>query len=513
MLGIAGTLSAGHCDERGGDAQGEAQWGVEARVIASKLRVPHTLEEAHVPEVADRTRQHRDTESRAAHPEQPGRLPTEDPADEEDGAQREQERHDVGRELGRRERGPTVVGGDDHDPAGPAAERPVDVEPGQAGEDTCRGDAEDSDDHLRGLPAQRPAARPVPFAPVPCDPRRPEQIAAATLGWVQENVPGGAGAEWVAPLEAADAGTTTFIWFGRLRGDELPDAYQQPLALRVFGTVEEDATLEREHSILAFVAARGFPAPVPLVAVPSGLGNPVGLPWMVLPRVPGSALLTVIQRAPWAAHRRLRELASLQVRLHAIPVGGCPLPRTGALVDRWLARRGPEIRSVGDERAAAVLYTLEQHADVVRDEQPVVCHGDFHPLNVLSSRDDTGWHHVVIDWTDSVVGDRHFDVARTLALFRVAWIAVDSRPERIVLRAAAPSLARAYRRGYERGQTLDRDRLAYWSAAHLLRGWWQVTQLHEGAHEVTRASTDAVPLWVADAVLTRAEQAMTTLAG
>ena len=344
-----------------------------------------------------------------------------------------------------------------------------------------------------------------------CDPRQADQIAAATLRWVQDNIAGGAGARWVAPLDAADAGMTTFIWFGQLRGEELPTSYRLPIALRVFGTIDEDETLVREHSILGFVAARGFPAPVPLAAIPSGPGNPVGLPWMVLPRVSGEPLLTVIGQAPWTAPRRLHELADLQARLHAIPVDGCPLPATGALVDRWLARRGPEIRSIANARANTVLSRLEQRADVVRDEQPVVCHGDFHPLNVLSARTAAGWQHVVIDWTEAVVGDRHFDVARTLALFRVAWIAASSPAERLVLRAAGPGLVRIYRRAYQRAAPLERDRLAYWSAAHYLYGWWQITQLHEAAFESTRASVDAVPLSAADAVLALAEREAASL--
>lgn len=346
---------------------------------------------------------------------------------------------------------------------------------------------------------------------VSCDPRNQAEIAAATLDWVHQHVPGGGGARWVAPLTAADAGLTTFIWFGQLAGDELPAEYRQQLALRVFGTTADDETLQREHSILHFVASFDFPVPVPLAAVPTGPHNPVGLPWMVLPRVPGDPLLAVIGRAPWAAPRRLRELAELQVHLHSIPVAGCPLPAQGALVDRWISRRGPDITSMQNARASAVLDGLIRSADIVRDEDAVVCHGDFHPLNVLSRSYGAGWHHVVIDWTDAVVGDRHFDVARTIGLFRVASIAASSPIERTVLRAAGPGLARIYRRAYERGAPLDRDRLGYWSAVHFLYGWWQITQLHKGAFEATRAETAAVPQSLADAVLSLAEHAVAAL--
>jgi aminoglycoside phosphotransferase (APT) family kinase protein len=349
---------------------------------------------------------------------------------------------------------------------------------------------------------------------VPCDPRHPDEIAGATLEWVRAHVDGGAAADWESALTAADGGLSTFIWFGRLRGDCLPPAFRGPLALRVFGTPDEDETMARERAILDYVAAHDFPVPVPLAAVGVGPDNPVGLPWMVLPRIDGEPLLAVIGRAPWAAPARLRELAALQVQLHAIPAAGSPLTGGGEpLVDRWLARHDPEIRAVGAPSATAVLDALVARSGVVRSEEPVVCHGDFHPLNVLSRHDGSGWHHVVIDWTDAVVGDRHFDVSRTVALFRVASIAAESRAERVALRAAGPWLARSYRRAYERSAPLDGRRLAYWSAAHLLYGWWQITRLHDDAFASSRATTDSVPLAVADQLLGRAERAIGAVRG
>jgi aminoglycoside phosphotransferase (APT) family kinase protein len=346
---------------------------------------------------------------------------------------------------------------------------------------------------------------------VPCDPKQPGEIADATLRWIRDNVPGGGDASWDGLLTPATGGMSTYIWFGRLRGGDLPESFRGPLALRVFGDPDEDATLERERGILDFVVAHGYPAPTPLAAVPSAEANPVGLPWMVLPHVPGDPLATVMVKELLSVPARLRELAELQARLHAMPIAGCPLDDDGPLVDRWFVRRGPEIESVATARSRAVLDTLRRRAGIVRDEEPVVCHGDFHPLNVLSDHRNGTWHHVVIDWTDAVVGDRHFDVARTLALFGVASIAASSTAERVALRVASPHLVRIYRRAYERAHPLDPDRLRYWSAAHLLRGWAQITHLHEGAYSLNRANTDEVSMSVADALLRRAERTVASL--
>jgi aminoglycoside phosphotransferase (APT) family kinase protein len=344
---------------------------------------------------------------------------------------------------------------------------------------------------------------------MPCDPTQADAVADAALAWIRAHVPGAPDAAWAGPLEPAAEGFSTFIWFGRLRGVGLDDRWCEPVALRVYGSADDDVVLEREHAILGYVAGHGYPVAVPIVAVPArDTGNPVGLPWMVLPRIEGRSLLAVISSAPWAAPARLRELAALQARLHAIPVAGCPLAADGALVDRWLGERGPDIEAITSDRARAVLDTLRERAGCVRVEQRVVCHGDFHPLNVLSRRDGSAWRNVVIDWTDATVGDRHFDVARTLALFRVASIAAGSRAERVGLRVGGPARGWPYRRADERSCPLDATRLAYWTAAHYLYGWWQIRQLHEVAFDATRASTQDLPLAVADQVLARAEQAI-----
>ncbi len=45
---------------------------------------------------------------------------------------------------------------------------------------------------------------------------------------------------------------------------------------------------------------------------------------------------------------------------------------------------------------------------------PSICHGDFHPLNVLV---DKGTVSGVIDWTYTRIADPAYDVGATIALF------------------------------------------------------------------------------------------------
>ena len=99
----------------------------------------------------------------------------------------------------------------------------------------------------------------------------------------------------------------------------------------------------------------------------------------------------------------------------------CP----GKVPDNWLrlARRLTE--SGGSGELAASLRKIELVRDRLGAADPVVCHGDFHPLNVLTAPGGSALH--VIDWTNAGVGDRHGDIAWTLLWFEIAAVAAPRR--------------------------------------------------------------------------------------
>lgn len=111
-----------------------------------------------------------------------------------------------------------------------------------------------------------------------------------------------------------------------------------------------------------------------------------------------------------AAHAELHRLGSP-------PADACP----GKVPDNWLrlARRLTE--SGGPGELAASLRKIELVRDRLEVADPVVCHGDFHPLNVLAAPGGSALH--VIDWTNAGVGDRHGDIAWTLLWFEIAAVA------------------------------------------------------------------------------------------
>ena len=99
-----------------------------------------------------------------------------------------------------------------------------------------------------------------------------------------------------------------------------------------------------------------------------------------------------------------------------------------------MAAAGPAPDAVRGLRAAAAsLREIERVQDRLEVADPVVCHGDFHPLNVLVAPGGPALH--VIDWTNAGVGDRHGDIAWTLLWFQIAAVAAPRPAERVLMRA------------------------------------------------------------------------------
>jgi thiamine kinase-like enzyme len=98
--------------------------------------------------------------------------------------------------------------------------------------------------------------------------------------------------------------------------------------------------------------------------------------------------------------------------------------------------------------------------------EPVICHGDFHPRNLLVDA-GTVW---VIDWTDAGIGDRHGDIARTEWLFRFAAVALNSEAGSAVNQALR-AMSRDYLPSYRRELPVDAARLRLWMPLQHLDAW------------------------------------------
>ncbi|TAK65396.1 MAG: hypothetical protein EPO22_04970 [Dehalococcoidia bacterium] len=302
------------------------------------------------------------------------------------------------------------------------------------------------------------------------DPSRAEEVGPVLLEYVRRRLdaPSLAYAEAPQPLGRS---TSSFIYAFRLA--DAPAGWTAPLVARIVLGEHAGPTLQREAAIQRFVAGHGYRT-LDILASEATRDTELGLPFTVAERIMGGTLLDAVKRAPLAMPRLLAEMADAHLALHRIPVDGCPLPYDAPLVERRLEDWHRRLHFEGAEELRRGLAWLQDNAASVRQEEPAICHNDFHPLNILR---DGGGQLVVIDWSEAALGDRNCDVARTAALFWFAPLGASSAAERVLLWSLRGFLRGRYLAAYRLRQPVDGERLRYWEAAHAFNGWLQMVEL------------------------------------
>lgn len=189
--------------------------------------------------------------------------------------------------------------------------------------------------------------------------------------------------------------------------------------------------IEYEARIARAVHASGLPVP--------GVGDIVRVSernGLLYERVEGPSMLQMVQRKPWQVLHFARRLSALQAEMHAqVPA---PLFRADVPAQREKLER--KIRQAGALPArlrSAVLAAL-----AVMPGGDRICHGDFHPGNVLL----TAKGEVVIDWIDATSGNPLADVARTTIILLGA--AESNQIARLFMKAFVRLFHRVYLRSY-----------------------------------------------------------------
>jgi aminoglycoside phosphotransferase (APT) family kinase protein len=196
-----------------------------------------------------------------------------------------------------------------------------------------------------------------------------------------------------------------------------------------------------EAAALRAAAAAGVPVPALYERVVRD-----GRPGLVMERLDGRDLLTLVGRRPWLVGSVARRCGALHAELHAVP-GPLELPSTRDWVRERIETSDAVPAALRDETLAA----LDDLPDGDR-----LSHGDFHPGNVLGERH-------VIDWGKATRGDPTADVARS-------WVVLEFSPlppgssgfERRMAAAGRGLLLRGYSRAYARAASLDSELLARW---------------------------------------------------
>ncbi|MGO1076466.1 phosphotransferase family protein [Inquilinus sp. CA228] len=192
----------------------------------------------------------------------------------------------------------------------------------------------------------------------------------------------------------------------------------------------------REASVLALVESLGLP--VPSV---HAVGQIDGRWGIAMSRAEGPSLADAIQRRSAEGPAGLERMARLQIAIHSRP---------GTHLGSLKARLAANIAGMPDE---AMRRRLLHGLDAL-PEGDRLCHGDFHPWNILGAPG----REVVVDWLDACTGDPAADVCRSYVL----------------IRPVAPDLAMAYVETYAAAAGESRDRILAWlpfvAAARLAEG-------------------------------------------
>lgn len=279
----------------------------------------------------------------------------------------------------------------------------------------------------------------------------------------------GAAVEYVSEPARLTGGFDTVTMAFRVSGG--PAEFDRDLILRILPQTASVIRLRREAVTHAALVGAGFPAPKVLLIeeAPDAFGNP----FLIMERLAGENMWS---SAVGPRGRKLRllsmpqRLAEAHARLHRIE---------GAVLTRAAVRAGldPAMLTVAGEvqriririenaRLEGLLHGVSWLQRNVRRplEPEVVCHGDFHPLNLMVQGDRlTG----VIDWPQAIVAEPAYDVAATRVLLSFADAGLTGLSRRLFDIVRHYPVAR-YLDAYRRLRPLQDANMLYFEALRVL---------------------------------------------
>jgi aminoglycoside phosphotransferase (APT) family kinase protein len=209
------------------------------------------------------------------------------------------------------------------------------------------------------------------------------------------------------PLTQMQGGYETCSF--RLQLDGAPPELSGPLVLRLYPAFYGTSNAEWESTIQNMLADQGYPvARAHLTCTELSI---LGGAFYLMDLLPGELMIT----APYETIPGL--LGRAHARLHGID----PAPMVRALkeceFEQHRYRRSGRLARLEEQAAAhpwlaeAVSWLL--HNCPPEPEQLSVCHGDFHPMNLLVQE---GHVSGVLDWPGFLIADPVLDVANTVTL-------------------------------------------------------------------------------------------------
>jgi aminoglycoside phosphotransferase (APT) family kinase protein len=275
--------------------------------------------------------------------------------------------------------------------------------------------------------------------------KTPEQISDGLIAYLRVEL-NDAMIGYATPVIQMQGGYETYAYRFKLSG--VHKALSHPLVLRLYPQFYGPDRAVRESTIQNILADQGYP--VPRVYLTCTDMSILGGAFFIMQYLPGETMLTApVETVP-------DMLGTTHASLHNID----PAPLIRSLQERGCDDHGYRLGRRLDwlhERASRYPWLREGMHWLMQNRPPEparlsICHGDFHPLNVLVKDGQvTG----VLDWPGFMIADPVLDVAYTMVLITIP--AKHQYPE-----VACEQLAQVYLDAYCTTRPLDLTYLDYY---------------------------------------------------
>jgi aminoglycoside phosphotransferase (APT) family kinase protein len=179
-------------------------------------------------------------------------------------------------------------------------------------------------------------------------------------------------------------------------------AFGENKALKVYKN--DSADIHYEFQVNRYLTKSGISVPEAYEIVTIN-----GKKGIVFDRAEGNSLTSEILKSPSAALQSLKMMATLQASIHEKPAESLK-------VHKCSLKLQIQASCLSETEKTAILDHL---SDLPSDKQ--LCHGDFHPDNVLICAGTP----IIIDWADAASGHPTADLARTILILRFGGLKKD----------------------------------------------------------------------------------------
>ncbi len=216
--------------------------------------------------------------------------------------------------------------------------------------------------------------------------------------------------------------------------------------LKLFYRSDALDTARTEAETTTLVYQKGLP--VPRV---SKLVEVDGRPGIVMERISGISMLTLLKKKPYNLFSYSRTLADLQAQMHETHVPS--LPSQNKFLTDYINRA-----ELTEEERTPILALLDELGKD-QSQSDRLCHGDYHPDNVVV----TNHGPVILDWVIATRGNPLADFARTSLILALG----DPPPgtplfDRILITTGRNAFNKTFSKRYRKRRPVDEDQFLRW---------------------------------------------------